>query len=517
MQNALASLSKEDLILQNEEQRQHILYLTHQLAQLQKMIFGSKSERFVPEVQPNQLTLDLGMEPTPPAEKTTETITYTREKSKRKEKPVRQGIPSHIPRIEIILPRPAGTEGWKVIGTDITEELEYQPAKIFAKKYVRERLVNPCNEDDGVKIAGLPSRIIPKGIAGPGLLAHIILSKYADHLPVYRQIEMFRRLGIVLNDSTVNDWMAQVHRQLDQLYLTLRKLLLQCGYLQGDDTGMLVLEKPLHAINKKTKKDFRKRMKGYLWGWLSPELKLIYFEYHPTRGAIAPEEFLKEYHGYLQTDGYAAYERFDKRSDITLTGCMTHARRYFTEALETDKARAEKALQLFQQLYAIERIAREQNMTPEQRHKFRQEQNALAVMEELKQWAKEEYTNVLPKTPIAEAMAYFLRRYQYLARYLDEGKLEIDNNLTENSIRPIALGRKNYLFAGSHQGAKRAAMFYSLLGCCKKMNLDPFQWLRDVLTRLPEHPVNQLEELLPHKWKQQVFNDAMPQFEAGVN
>jgi len=209
---------------------------------------------------------------------------------------------------------------------------------------------------------------------------------------------------------------------------------------------------------------------------------------------------LKDYQGYLQTDGYQAYEQFEDRDDIALVGCLAHARRYFEHAKDSDPVRSEQALLLIQQLYAVEREAREQNLDPEDRYSLRQEKS-VPVMDALGQWLVNEYPTVLPKSKIGKAFYYLIGRYNKIYIYLQDGRLEIDNNLIENSIRPVALGRKNYLFAGSHSGAEKAAIIYSLLGSCKLQNINPYDYLQDVLERLPEHPVNRLHELLPTNWK----------------
>jgi transposase len=224
------------------------------------------------------------------------------------------------------------------------------------------------------------------------------------------------------------------------------------------------------------------------------------FDYRKSRGREGPEELLKDYRGSLQADGYSAYESFEKKPGITLLACMAHARRKFDEALKNDKDRAAHVLELIQQLYMIERQAREEQLEYEQRKALRQEKSAL-VLQELHAWLKENITQTLPKSAIGIAIAYTLHLWPRLIRYLDDGKYEIDNNWIENSIRPVALGRKNYLFAGSHEGAQRAAIMYSFLGTCKINNIEPFEWLSSVLKRIPDHSIQRLEELLPGNLK----------------
>ncbi len=249
-------------------------------------------------------------------------------------------------------------------------------------------------------------------------------------------------------------------------------------------------------INRKKGETHR----GYHWVYHGVEAKLVLFDYQQGRGRDGPLILLKNYQGYLQTDGYAVYEQFESREDIVLVGCMAHARRYFEHALDNDKSRAEKVLLWIQQLYTVERQAREEHLSVKDRYALRQTK-ALPVMDALENWLLTERLEVLPKSAIGKAIFYLIPRFNKIAMYLEDGRLEIDNNLVENAIRPVALGRKNYLFAGSHAGAKRAAIVYSLLGSCKLHNINPHEYLLDILQRLPLQPVNRLQELLPPFWK----------------
>jgi transposase len=367
--------------------------------------------------------------------------------------------------------------------------LELIPAKLFIKRYIRPKYIHQEDQESltykGV-IAELPVFPIEKGIAGPGLLAQVMIDKFVDHLPIYRQIQRFKREDINIPSSTINGWQEAVCNLLEPLYENLKHRVLSQGYLQVDETPIRVLDK-----SKKGKTH-----RGYHWVYYSPLERMVLFDYRKGRGRDGPKDLLKNFSGYLQTDGYSVYDFFANQKEITHLNCMAHARRGFEKALDYDKIRAEYAMEIFQRLYAIERVAKEQNMSPEQRHVLRLDES-LPLLNELGKWIAETYKTVLPKSPIGKAMAYCIPRWDNLMNYLKDGSLEIDNNLAENAIRPIALGRKNYLFAGSTRGAERAAMFYSFFGTCKKNNVNPFEWLRKVLEVIPEHKVNKLHELLP--------------------
>jgi hypothetical protein len=297
-------------------------------------------------------------------------------------------------------------------------------------------------------------------------------------------------------------WVMAVGNLLQPLYEALKKEILQSRYLQADETRMQVLD-ATHTLSKIIKKKPPgKTHRGYFWAFYAPLLKLALFEYQAGRGAEFPEETLKGYQGKLQTDGYVVYDAFDKKEGIELVGCLAHVRRKFFEAKGNDPKRAELALAFIQKLYQVERFARENNYTSIQRRGRRLDQ-AKPIWEKFKIWLTEQALDpkLLPKSAIAQAVNYALKRAPYIERYLDDGKLEIDNNLVENQIRPVALGRKNYLFAGSEKAAQNAAIIYSLLASCKQNQIDPFTWLRDVLQTLPDYPVNQVADLLPHRWQ----------------
>jgi len=262
------------------------------------------------------------------------------------------------------------------------------------------------------------------------------------------------------------------------------------GYLQVDETPIQVLDK------SKKGKPYR----GYHWIYYSPIEKTVLFDYRDGRSRAGPSELLKNFKGYLQTDGYKVYDVFDHNADIVQLNCMAHARRGFNKALPYDKKNAGYAMLMFQKLYDIEREAREQGMSPADRHALRLGES-LPILNELGKWIANTFKTVLPKSPLGKALAYCIPRWDKLMAYLNDGMLEIDNNLAENSIRPIALGRKNYLFAGSDRGAERAAMFYSFFGTCIKNEVNPLEWLRHTLEVIPSYKVNQLTELLPQHYK----------------
>ena len=471
----------EAIVLRDER----IADLEHELAQFKRMIFGRKSERFIPS-DPDQLNIEMeGLEPVEDLAHETERITYDRRKKKTsKEVPVRTEIPAHFPRIEEIIEPEHIPDGSKKIGQEITEILEYNPANIFVRRIIRPKYA--LTQDSGVLIAELPSLPIPRGNAGASLLGHILVSKFVDHLPFYRQQQIFKRQELTLAKSTITGWFNASSDLLEPLYDCLKSKVQQSNYIMADETPL-----PVQDSHKQGSTHT-----GYHWVYYAPSQKLVCFDYRRGRSREGPDLFLKDFQGALQTDGYAGYNQFEHKGGITLLACMAHARRYFDKAEDNDKSRAEYALKLFGKLYAKERRARGWQLSEVDRYAFRLKRSAV-IMEELHLWLKDNLNQVRPKSPIGKAIRYSLSLWPRLKGYLDNGQWEIDNNLVENSIRPVALGRKNYLFAGSHPAAQRAAMMYSFFASCKKNGIEPLEWLTQTLERISDHPANRIAELLP--------------------
>ncbi len=468
-----------------------ILYtqLQHELDQLKRLVFGSRHERFVPAIAQEQLALVLNVDVIESPASSVQTIEYTRKEKETSSNKIHTGrmkLPASLPREQVIIEPTEDVSGWIKIGEEITEELERIPGKLFVRQYVRPKYARP--DGAGVVIGELPSRPIEKGIAGPGLLAQIIIDKYTDHLPIYRQVQRFGREGIKLSLSTLTDWVSATCALLEPLYEVLRKEVLSSTYLQADETPIKVLDKDKKGTTHR----------GFHWVYHAPQERLVLFDYREGRGREGPTECLKEFKGYLQTDGYVVYEDFANKPGVTLLNCMAHARRKFDEAKDNDLARASYVLTEMQKLYALERLAKENGSSLDELYQIRQQQ-AIPVLENLKSWMLDNYKAVLPKSVIGQALYYSLQRWDKLSRYTTDARLKIDNNLVENAIRPVAIGRKNYLFAGSHNGARRAAMLYSFLGTCKMNNVNPFEWLREVLTKIQDQPIKDLQQLLPHK------------------
>lgn len=479
--------------------QQDYLLLKHQYEQLKRLIFGTKSERFVPDSQPGQLSLDLDVEQAPPKPAATEKISYER----KKHRPIqitphgRLPIDASLPRRRFVIEPKEDVSGMQCIGEEISEELDYREGSLWVNQYVRRKYAavqapadTASQEQPGVVIAPMPSRPIEKGIPSAGLLAYIVLSKTVDHLPLYRIGKMFERQGVRIPAATMSDWFKAACNLIKPLYEAQKRLALGADYLQMDESPIKVLESEVKG----------KTHRGYMWVCRAPVPNLVFFSYHSGRSAEAPTELLENFQGTLQSDGYRVYEMFERRSEITLAGCLAHARRKFVEAQSNDKARADAVLTQIQALYQVERSAQEKQLNATERLALRQELSR-PVFDALGEYLKKELLAVLPKSPIGQAIAYSLHRWKKLEQFLLDGRVEIDTNLLENKIRPLALGRKNYLFAGNDEAAQRLAMAYSLMASCKINDINPQTWLRDVLFRLPDMPVNQVEQLLPHRWK----------------
>jgi transposase len=469
-----------------------VALLKQQMQQLQKMIFAAKHERFVPASHPDQLTLAINAEVTAQCNiADTKKISYTRTTTQLEKKPLvhpgRMKLPEHLERREVVIEPEDKTEGCRRIGEEITEELEYEPGTLYVKKFVRPKYVTADNQ--AIVIAAMIDRPLPKAIAGPGLLAQIVIDKYVDHLPLHRQQQRFSREQVNIPYSTITDWVSSTCALIKPLYDALLKEVMASEYLHAD-------ESPIKVLDKDKKGETHR---GYYWVYHNSLQDLVLFDYRQGRGREGPLEMLGNFNGHLQTDGYAAYNIFDEKKDVTLLHCWAHARRKFYESQASDQARATYALEQIQQLYAIERRAKEEMLSREQTLQLRQ-QEAVPILQALHSWMRAAYINALPKSPIGKALAYSLERWDHLLIYTTDGKLNIDNNPVENSIRPVAIGRKNYLFAGSHEAAQRSAMLYSLMGTCKLHGINPFIWLRDTLEKIAQHPINKISELLPHNW-----------------
>jgi len=481
-----------ELKVQNTELKADLAYLRFQMEKLQKMLFASKGERFIGIPDTAQLFLDFDIETIPAPEITTEEVTYTRNKITKKDKPShsRMPLPAHLPRIiQEIEPPAEEIIGMKRIAPVISETLEYKEAELYVLQTVRWKYA-PEN-GDCVVIAPLPSQVIPRGNAGPTLLAYLLVSKMVDHLPFYRLVQILKRVGIHLAESTINDWMAKVCRLIDPLYELLKKEALDSGYVQSDDT--------IHKVLTHDKPGASHR--GYMMAYLAPLAKLLFFDYQPNRNRQVVHEILQDYEGVVQTDGLNIYDNLADRTGIILLACWAHARRKFFDAKGYDPERAEQMLTWIQQIYDIERRVKDEALSIEETYALRQKESK-PVLEKMHTWLVDQGGNpmILPSSPIGKALNYILPLWERLTRYVADGRYLIDNNPIENSIRPLVLGRKNYLFAGSHEGAKRLAMIYSFTGSCKLNGVNPQTWLADVLSRIQDTKQSKLINLLPDRW-----------------
>jgi transposase len=443
--------------------------------------FGRRTEKF----SPHQLNLFDEAAPSEPdvtqdIQQADEEITiasHTRKKSGRKP------LPKHLPREQIVHDLRdeekicACGHALHRIGEDISEKLEFIPAQVKVIQHVRCKYA--CRACEGAVImAALPPQPIPKSIASPGLLSHVIVSKYEDHLPLYRQEQMLQRMGIEMARATLCFWVLKSAEVLRPLRDGLKEDIIIHTYTQADETPVQVLNEP----------DKPNTSKSYMWVYYggTPDKKSIVYDYQPTRSGQAAANFLYGFKGVLQTDGYGGYNPFDSKPDVIHIGCWAHCRRKFAEIIKVSKTsgKAVVAVNYIRQLYAIEKEARENHGSHEQRYHLRQ-QRAGPILLEFKSWLDETQHQVPPQSHIGKAIAYALNQWHLLIKYIDHGEVEIDTNRLENMIRPFALGRKNWLFMGSDKGAEAGAIIYSLLATCKANLIEPYAYLKYVLDQLP--------------------------------
>ena len=459
-------------------------------AELRRLIYGQKSERFVP-VPKDQLAFpNLPSVESSPSVSNEQVKSYSRKKRNTKVTPHgRNPLPEHLPRIEEIIEPEGDTSNCKRIGQEITETLEYKKAELYVRRIIRPKYAK--EDDDGIVIADMPSVPLPKCQAGASLLSHILISKYVDHLPFYRIRKQFKRAAdIDIPASTISGWFTATSALLEPLGNAMRLMITESSYVQVDETPLKVQDPMVKG----------KCHNGYMWPYFDPVQGICVFDYRPGRGRAGPDEMLKSFSGALQADGYDAYHHFEHSENILLLGCFAHARRYFEKALDQDKERASWMLTSIQKLYRIEKEARDAGMSHIERYRLRQEKS-VPVLADMKKWLDQNVAQVLPRSLIGKAINYALGMWKRLERYVTDGRFEIDNNLIENAIRPIALGRKNYLFSGSHDAARHAALIYSLMATAAYHEVDPSEYLKFVINNISDHPWKHLSELLPQNWK----------------
>jgi len=485
--------------------------LTDQLAWYRRKFWKSSSEKYIPS-DPAQRKLDFDGIDILPEEETVikasanEIITYKRTRVEREKKqPVRMPLPEHLRREEEII-EPEGIDDlWVRIGEEVTEQLEHKPGELYVRRIIRPKYAlkkdlqlaqeasGEENQDKTIKIAPLPLLPLPRSNAGASLLAELIMSKYMYHLPFHRQLAMFKLEGIKIPASTVNDWFVGCGDLLRALYYRLKEIVLESDYIQVDESTVPVINNEKHRA-----------VKAYLWVVRSVMKNLVFFHYDKgSRAQRVVIELLRDYMGAVQTDGYEAYSIYENKKGVLLLGCWAHARRKFNEALKEDQSGATYALEQISLLYGVESMADDQGLDYRRRAELRS-RLAYPILLGFEKWIVSYMPKALPKGRMSQALTYTYSLFHRLSRYHLDGRYKIDNNLVENTIRPLALGRKNYMFCGNHDAAENAAIMYSLLGSCAALNVNPREWLTDVLIRIPNYNNNyslDLADLLPHNWK----------------
>jgi transposase len=484
----------QQLLEQMNDRARENFDLKCQVDWLKRQMFGRKSEKFNPN-QPllfedafTTLTQELDQQHVSSTEEASDKKAKKRNTNTTSGRNGRAPLPADLPRVtEYKDPDSHLIHGMKCIGEDITEILEYIPAGFYVRKIIRRKYARP--DGSGIVMAPLPPLPIEKGRPGPSVLAYIATSKYCDHLPLYRLEQIFERQGLHVARSTQCDWVGQCAHLLEPITQEMKVQILSSEVIHTDDTYIPVQDKTRTQVRK-----------GYLWPHID-RVNNVFFDYTTARNREGPKGVLSGYTGHIQADGFNGYDPLYGEDKATEVGCWAHARRKFDQALETDPLRANQMLALIAELFIIEQKARDDGLDAEEIKALRQQFSKPILNEKIKPLLDQWQGTVLPKSPLRKAITYALNQWEALNAYLEDGILCIDNNLAERVVKMVALGRKNWLFAGSDAGAKRAAILYSLIASCKLCKIDPFLYLRDVLDRINTHPAKRIDELVPHRWK----------------
>jgi len=486
------------LIDQLQSARIENLRLKHVLARFQHHLFGKRSEK----IDPNQLTLILQVEAADEAAMRVALPKYAQDtpdaemppKPKKKhaaQHPGRKALPAHLERerIEIHpedLTCPCCGKELRLLGEEISEQLGCRPKRYFVRQYVRFKYACASCHDQIVR-PPLPDTVIERGLAGADVVAQVLVAKYADHLPLHRQSMMYRREGVDLDKSTMCEWVDRSADLLRPIVEEIRRQVLTGVLVHADETPVLYLI-PGESGS----------VRGFLWTYAGLRGE-VFYDFTPTRAQRWPSAVLSGYQGYALVDGYAGYNEALAQPGVTYAGCWAHVRRKFREAMKTEPKYAAAAVAAIQAMYATERQAKQEGLDPEGVLALRQA-DTVPVLEELEQYLRALLPEVLPKSPLGEAVQYALARWPALKVFAGDGRVPIDNNSAERAMRKVAVGRKNWLFAGSEAGGKRAAIIYSLIETCSRLDIDPHAYLTDVLQRVGSHPQSRVAELTPRGW-----------------
>jgi transposase len=481
------------------EQEEELKSLQSQLAYLKHKLFGRRSEK----IDPKQLLLFKELQDR--IDELQEKIEHEEITYKRRKGHGRRPLPDDLPAEDVVYPPestdcPCCGESMQQIGSEVTEELDYHPGSLFKRRHIRPKYAcRQCQE--GVHLAPMPPRPIDKGIAGPGLLAHLLTSKYCDHIPLNRLQGMLRRHRVEIGVASLCDWVGRMADLLRPIYGRLSAELLAGHLIQSDDTPV-----PYQLDTLKTR-----TATGYLWTYLCESSKLVLYDFTTSHSRAGPSSFLSGFEGTLLTDGHASYNEAVQRGSLIHAGCWAHARRKFYDARQDDRRRCGPMLKLIQELFGVERRAKEAREAPDSLfsdadHLELRRRESAPLVEEIRSRADTWSVEVLPRSAVGQAVGYLLNQWRPLTRFLDDPTLPLHNNASERAMRHVVIGRKNWTFAGSEAGGHRAAIIYSMVMTCRVNGLDPFVYLRDIIDRLPRG--DDPAAMLPATWKTRQLDQA---------